>query len=55
VQAALRLTVRDRCLEVDVKSSKILAIASLLLLVGCGYPFGEPWECDKFVNGCIIR
>lgn len=33
----------------------LAAIAMMLVLTGCGYPFGEPWECDKFVDGCIIR
>ena len=31
------------------------ALAVALLLSGCGYPFGEPWRCDQFVDGCIIR
>jgi hypothetical protein len=34
---------------------KYLAIALMLALAGCGHPFGKPWECDKFVQGCIIR
>lgn len=25
------------------------------VLAGCGYPFGEPWECNRIVDGCIIR
>lgn len=37
-----------------MKALAVLAVLALSL-GGCGYPFGEPWECDKFVDGCIIR
>ena len=37
-----------------MKNKIIIAIIAITL-TSCGYPYGKPWECDKFVDMCIIR
>lgn len=45
----------DCCGDIGRLGMKFTIVAAMLVLTGCGYPFGEPWKCDKFVDGCIIR
>lgn len=35
-------------------TTRIFLLASIFALTGCGYPFGEPYKCNKFVKGCFI-